>query len=141
MARLDPGTWAWRGAVAQAMLALVLAKAVIATIGFARWRNWLGPPSGGAAGATHANATSFALAQAVERASARLPFETKCLPRAIALHWLLRRRNLPSRLVIAALPSGARGAVETLHAWVEVGDRILIGAIDLPYQPIAAFGD
>lgn len=135
-----PGSWSWRFAVARAMLALLLARLAIAAVSFARWRAWLGPASAGPASAAPPGEASFLLAAAVERAAARLPLETKCLPRAIALHWLLRGQDLPSRLVIAALPVEARGSVETLHAWVEVGGQILIGAIDLPFRPVATFG-
>jgi hypothetical protein len=76
----------------------------------------------------------------VERACQRLPGTSKCLPRAMALHWMLRRRSRPSQLVIAVLPQQDRGAIEDLHAWVASGEEILIGALDAPFRPLVRFG-
>ena len=70
------------------------------------------------------------LAADVEWAAKRLPFSTKCLPRAMALSWMLRRRRLPHTVVIAVRPNDLRHSADALHAWVEVGGEKIIG--DLP---------
>ena len=81
------------------------------------------------------------LARAVVRGAARLPFETKCLPRAVALHTMLRRRRLPSLLVIGVLDPSQRGTIEDLHAWIESGNEVVIGALNQPFHPLVRFGD
>ena len=140
--------WQWRGRVAEAMIRLVVARLLVTSIPLHRWRGLLGPlspqssardgSSGGADGAARL------LARAVVRGAARLPFETKCLPRAIALHTLLRRTGHTSQLVIGVLDSRSRtckqGSLEDLHAWVESHGEVIIGALDEPFHPLVRFG-
>lgn len=130
----------WRLLVLEALVWLTFARALVAGLRLGRWRRWLGQPAA-APLATAPAPGDWQLARAVERACQRLPGESKCLPRAMALHWLLRRRHRPSQLVIAALPGNQRGTLNDLHAWVEMGGEVLIGALDMPYQPLARFGD
>jgi hypothetical protein len=129
----------WRLLVLEALVRLALARALVAFMPLRLWRDWLGPlqqrPS-----AASPDPADHCLARAVERASQRLPGTSKCLPQAIALHTMRRRRARPSQLVIAVLPGQARGAIEDLHAWVETGSEVLIGAIDAPFRPLARFG-
>ena len=68
------------------------------------------------------------LTRAVERAAARLPGDTVCLPRAMALQWMLRRRGHASALVFGVQSERREGDIHALHAWVEVGGRTVIGA-------------
>ena len=70
------------------------------------------------------------LAADVEWAAKRLPFTTKCLPQAMALSWLLRRRHLTHAIVIAVRPNQLRQSPDAMHAWVEVAGDKIIG--DLP---------
>lgn len=65
-------------------------------------------------------------------------FESKCLPRAIALSRMLRRRGIAHRLVIAARPAGARNGADDLHAWIEMGGTIVLG--ELPGNWIQVLG-
>lgn len=129
----------WRLLVAEATALLLVAKLLVGSLRFGLWRGLLGSlvaaPAGGAAAELDRS-----LAAAVERATARLPGEAKCLPRAIALHWMMRRRGRAGQLVIAALPGDARGGLDDLHAWVEVGGEILIGNLSKPFRPLARFG-
>ena len=138
-----PG-WHWRGRVAEAMVRLALARLLVTCIPLRRWSGLLGPinliPSAGGG----ANEATRLLARAVTRGAARLPFETKCLPRAIALHTLLRRTGRTSQLVIGVLGSRSRaskqGSLEDLHAWVEINGEVIIGALDEPFHPLVRFG-
>lgn len=140
MAEARPGTWRWRLLVAEAMACLIAARTLIGLVRFDRWRALLGEPLGeGKTRAVPSEAASI-LARAVQRGADRLPFTAKCLPRAVALHWMLRRRGLPSELVITVLDPQRRGESDAVHAWVEAGGTILIGAIDLPFVPLARFG-
>ncbi|HNJ46843.1 MAG TPA: lasso peptide biosynthesis B2 protein [Novosphingobium sp.] len=129
----------WRLSVLEAIILLVMARLLVSAAMLRRWRGTLGRPVGQAnrATATQADRT---LARSIERAAQRLPGTSKCLPRAVALHWMLRRRGRPSQLVIAALPEQDRGTIDDLHAWTEIGDEILIGALAAPFRPVVRFG-
>ncbi len=62
----------------------------------------------------------------VERAAVRLPGVSKCLPKAIALQWLLDREAIGSQVAIA-IHSTEREAAHAYHAWLECGGEMLIG--------------
>jgi hypothetical protein len=55
----------------------------------------------------------------------RLPFATTCLHRAIAAHWMLRRRGVNTTLYYGVARTPADGL--TAHAWVQDGDVGVIG--------------
>lgn len=129
----------WHLTVAEAAALLVLARLLISGLRFGHWRRWLGPLVQQSSGSPPSQA-DLRLANAVQRAALRLPGAYKCLPQAVALHWMLRWRGRPSDLVIAVLPGAQRGGLDDLHAWVEVGGTILIGALDLPFRPLGRFG-
>ena len=63
----------------------------------------------------------------IDRAGERLHYPFKCLPRAMALQWMLARRGCSSTLVFGIANDQERGALHDLHAWVEVGGVIVIG--------------
>ena len=128
-------------AVAEAMLRLTLARALVTAIPLRRWRGLLGPVGGSQSIAVAPCPAASVLAHAVVRGAAQLPFETKCLPRAMALHGMLRRRRLPSLLVIGVLDPSRRGTIEDLHAWVECSGEVVIGALDQSFHPLVRFGN
>lgn len=83
--------------------------------------------------------TAHYWARRVMRSVQRLPGETKCLPQAVALQWLLAPHHHKSRLIIALHRNGA-DEKEGLHAWVEAAGKILIGHCERDdYSPIAVF--
>lgn len=145
-----PGSLGWRLQVAEAAFFLILARLLIAFVRFGRWRGQLGillpvPPQAGGfpaqnCAACEGDSADLSLAACVERAAIRLPFIFKCLPRAMALQWMLHRCNRPSVLALATLPGTARGGLDDLHSWVECCGCVLIGASDRPYRIIALFG-
>jgi len=121
--------WGRRAETALAASALCAAHIVVACIPFAKWKGSLGLHSQTGPGEDPIDPQR--IARQVERAAARLPFRTKCLPRAVAVSWLLRRRAIPHAVVIAVRPVEVRKQEDALHAWVEVGGGIkVIG--DLP---------
>jgi hypothetical protein len=69
-----------------------------------------------------------------------LPVQTKCLPRAVALSWILRRRQIQHTLVFAVRPAGLRGSKDDLHAWVEVQGAKLIGDLPGPWLETLRLG-
>lgn len=60
---------------------------------------------------------------AVAAAGRHLPWHPVCLPRAVAAHWMLRRRGIPSTLYLGADPARGYDA----HAWVRAGATIVTG--------------
>jgi hypothetical protein len=67
---------------------------------------------------------SLHIGQAVERIARRCFWKPVCLPQAIATAWLLERQGISFEVLL-----GVKGAVPTLeaHAWVEVGNTIIVG--------------
>jgi len=120
--------WTRWGATALAASTLCAAQTVVACVPFAKWKGSLGLRS--AKGVSEGGTDAWRIARQVERAAGRLPFRTKCLPRAVAVSWLLRRRAIPHAVVIAVRPVEVRKQEDALHAWVEVGGEKVIG--DLP---------
>jgi len=102
---------------AEALTLLSWARLLIAFARFDRWRATLGLDG------PVRIADARYCAALVEWAATRQPIEFKCLPRAMALSWMLRRRRLGHTVVIAVRPAGERGSRDDLHAWVEVGVR------------------
>jgi aryl-alcohol dehydrogenase-like predicted oxidoreductase len=107
------------------MALLCRARLLIAWVPLRRWRNTLGSTAG-----LPSLADARQLARQVERAATWLPFETKCLPRAMALSWLLRRRHIRHAIVFAVRPPQLRDSADALHAWIESEGLKIIG--DLP---------
>ena len=85
-------------------------------------------------------AAASQLAADVDWAAKRLPFTTKCLPRAIALSWLLRRKQIGHMVVIAVRPPQLRNSSDDLHAWVEVARKRIIGDLPGPWVEILRIG-
>lgn len=123
-------TWRLRGRTLEAIALLLAARAAIALTPLERWRKHLGLEG---SDSETCPAEARRLARHVERAAGYIPFEAKCLPRAMALSRMLRRRKIPHRLAIAARPASARGGNDDLHARVEVGSTIVIGNLPGPW--------
>ncbi len=134
--------WRSRLATLRAMFWLALARVLVR---FASLRR-IGESLGGKTNATSIQTSQVAdantarrLATHVDRAALRLPGESKCLPKAIALQWMLRRARLPSRLVVAVHHRDREGP-HAYHAWVEQGEHMLIGQCDrTDYRSVMVF--
>ena len=96
-----------------------------------------GWPGLAGAAAPHRQSEARRLAIHVERAAARLPWGALCLPRAIALSALLKNRNIPHQVVIAIRPAGQRGEADALHAWIDCGGIVVLGALEGPWHELA----
>jgi hypothetical protein len=131
-----------RARTLQAMALLCLAHLAVKLLPFRWWRASLGLVAGADSVPGQSPAESAVRARRsavhVERGATRLPFTTKCLPRAMALCWLLRARGIAYVFKIAARPAAARQAGlpvndGNLHAWVESGGATVIGALPGPW--------
>lgn len=107
------------------MILLLIARVLISFVPLRRWRGSLGRIGG--AGSTGDAHPYRQIVRAVLRATQRLPLEMVCLPRAMAVQWMLRRRGTPSALVFGIMPERGTGDIHALHAWVEVGAVTIIG--------------
>ena len=124
---------------AAALAALCWARLVVAALPFGRWRDTLGGSSSGHASSATPDARR--IAAHVEWAARLLPFSTKCLPRAMALSWLLRSRRIAHCVVFAVRPPELRGAADELHAWVAIAGETIIGELPGPWVETLRIGE
>jgi hypothetical protein len=61
---------------------------------------------------------------AVQGWAKRVPWKAVCFQRGLALHWMLRRRGIPSVLLYGARKDGDGLAA---HVWVDVDGETVIG--------------
>jgi hypothetical protein len=102
----------------------------VAAVKFGTWRKTLGTPWTDRERSRPDRAEAKRQAARIERAAQVLPFHIKCLPRAMALSWVLRARMIRHSVVFAVRPAQFRGSLDDLHAWVEVEGEKVLG--DLP---------
>ena len=121
-------TWRLRWATLRALTVLVAARLLAMAVPFTWLRLRLGH---------HGSASAVDLVEArrlaahVDRAALRVGGLTRCLHRAMALSWQLRRCEIAHSVVLAARPAGQRRqGGDDLHAWVECGGATILG--DLP---------
>lgn len=137
-ARASPPTgWKARRLTIEAMFWLLLAWLLIHGFRFGRWHHHLGLAQKQPGGDDHPTPYCRYLANVVTRGAMRLKMPLKCLPRAMALHWMLRRRGVRATLVIGMLPGSQRGTSDDLHAWVEMDGETILGDIG---QTLAVVG-
>lgn len=76
----------------------------------------------------------------VERMADHTPWESVCLPRAMAAQRMLRRRGIPSTLYLGLKPDAEQGLDPSAHAWLRCGDMILTGADEVrDHHPVACY--
>jgi hypothetical protein len=112
--------------LAEAALSLLAARAALRVLPF-RWLEHLfvlplGDPE---LFGRERGETRRLVRQAVEAVARRLPLRTACFPRAMAVHWMLRRRGVRASLVYGA--SGGPGRGISAHVWVEDEGLAVIG--------------
>lgn len=130
----DP--WTARLRTARAIGLLCMAMLLVALVPFRLWRSTLGSTQ--APGERDDPATVRLLSAHIQRAASRLPFTVKCLPQAMALSWQLRRRGLRHRIIFAVRPPGERGDSDSLHAWIECGEAVVLGDLPGPWLQVHA---
>ena len=127
--------WRQRRLSVQAMALLCLARLFVAFVPLRMWRHTIGHVCSARSIQPNPAATKPAqrVAAHVEQAASRLPFDTKCLPRAMTLAWLLQMQGVPYTIKLAARPVQMRNGKDDLHAWVEVGGTAILGWVDGPW--------
>jgi len=134
-------SWQRRFRTLRAMSLLCGARLTVAFVRFDRWRDSLGYEGNGSLASPQERADARQAAADVEWAAKRLPFATKCLPRAIALSWLLRGRSTAHSLVFAVRPADMRAAPDAIHAWVEVDGATILGDMPGPWLETLRLGE
>lgn len=131
----------------RAALLLVRAQFLIRFVPMARWHGSLGQVMDEAqesvGGGPQSDPAKLVIARAqarrLERAAARFPIEPSCLAKAMALQWLLTPAGCGVRLVIA-MQRDDRNEEHGWHAWVALGDAMLIGQCDAArYRRVLCF--
>jgi hypothetical protein len=62
------------------------------------------------------------------------------LSRAMALSWLLRRKQIAHAVVFAVRPDHLRSGPDPLHAWVEIEGMKVIGDLPGPWLETLRLG-
>ena len=126
----------------EAALLLLLAWLLVSHVPMRYWRHRLVTAEEPAAASGHLARTlrrplPGRVARTVGSVARHVPFPAVCLPQAMALQWMLRRRAVASRLVFGAK---RKGAELDLHAWLTVGGECVIGAGEIEtYAPLPPF--
>jgi hypothetical protein len=132
--------WRMRWRTGAAMALLGAARLAVAVVPFRLWRGSLGLATDRLPGPDE-QTEAVRLARHVERAAMRLPFATRCLPRAMALSWLLRRADVAHAVIFAVRPAPLRADGDALHAWVEVAGSCILGDLPGPWHVTLRLGD
>ena len=131
--RLPPAA---RWLALEAALLLALARTLVLYVPLRHWRGRL--DTSGGADRTLAVANARAVGRVVRGVARRLPFDARCLPRAMAAQWMLRRRRIASQLRFG-VRRRTDGTID-LHAWLLVNGECVVGGWNLEtYAPLPAF--
>ena len=65
--------------------------------------------------------------QAVCSAARYTPWESVCLPQAVAAQWMLKRRNIPGTVYLGLAKVETKPEKLSAHAWLRCGHIILTG--------------
>ena len=126
------------------MALLCAAEAIVRLVPLRLWRASIGravapTPMGAAPIASARACTASGIAADIERGAGRLPVPARCLARAMVLCWQLRLCGIACCCKIAARPGANRaGHRDALHAWVEVEDAVVLGAMPGPWIVVLA---
>jgi hypothetical protein len=113
-----------RGALVEASLALIAARASLAIGGFNRLHRLNRERSSRERSSNDRGndaARAHAFAVAIVRAANNLPLRTTCLDRALALYWLLRLHKIGGTVRVGV----REGEGLQAHAWVEHAGEVL----------------
>jgi len=117
---------AWVALLTEAALTLLVARALLRVVPFARL-TWLfeRTPRGPERVGEERDSIRQQVRHAIHIVSPRLPFPMVCFPRAIAAQTMLRRRRIGTVLFYGAKTSPDKG-IEA-HVWVMDGDHPVTG--------------
>lgn len=114
-----------RAMALEAAVWLTLARLLVHHVPMRHWRRHLEAAAGGSGDAGQ-QPLGRAVGRMVRRVARRLPFEARCLPRAMAAQWMLRRRGVSGRLWIGVRRPAPERPLD-YHAWLTVDGESVIG--------------
>lgn len=127
--------WRKRALAVEAALWPLLARLIVGRVPTRFWRL---DADAGAERADGAARSAPAMGWAVRRVTDRLPFETKGRPRALAAHWMLRRRSGASRMVFGVRSDTPERRPEC-HPWLVMdGETVIGGRQAASFTPLPA---
>ena len=121
-----------RGRTAEAIALLLVAEVLVALVPLHHWRSLL--DNAAAPSSAAPIAVLSAVQRAIGRAARNISTPAKCLPQALAAHWMLRRRRIGSRIHLGVIRTGEDSFA--FHAWLEADRHILTGEHSATYRPI-----
>ena len=122
--------------VCEAILALTVARLIVMTVPFRVIEPWLSrAPATGVCD----EVLLLSVRKAVTTAARNVPWNAVCMPQAIAAKAMLARRGCGSSFHLGAdLDAGGKLVA---HAWLVVGDTIVVGSAGIAgVTPLARFG-
>ncbi|MBX7540061.1 lasso peptide biosynthesis B2 protein [Qipengyuania sphaerica] len=122
----------------EAMVLVLYAKALIASVPPRRWRSRFGAVASGT-GLSGDIATIRRVRLAMQRALNNVPASPNCLPQAIAARWMLERRGIPASLFIGTQRDEV--GIPRFHAWLKVGEEWVTGLCDEARYTLLVPGD
>ena len=91
-----------------------------------------GQPAGAPAAAVGDRGPARSVVRAVERVADLLPWQPRCLARAVAARAMLRRRGIPGELHLGVAGTAPLSA----HAWLTVGGDVVQGGPVHRFTPL-----
>ena len=124
----------------EAVVWLSLARVLVRRVPMRYWRGCLNAAETDSGSADRRGLVRV-VGRMVRAVSRRLPGEVVCLPRALAAHWMLRRREVSSRLVFG-VRRVAPGRAPVYHAWVTVDGEPVVGGRNVEtWTPLCAMSE
>lgn len=68
------------------------------------------------------------IGQAVRSAANNTPWQSVCLPQAVAGQWMLKRRRIAATLYLGVAKADAKPEQLAAHAWLRCGEAVITGA-------------
>jgi hypothetical protein len=132
-----PAKWrrrplAERRLLLEAFCLLGLARLTILAVPFKWFALTLGQTANPSPIAASASQLSCAksVGQAVRSAARYTPWQSVCLPQAVAAQWMLKRRRISATLFLGVAKDQTQPQTLAAHAWLRCGDAIITGAED-----------
>ncbi len=132
-----------RGLVLEAYCLLGLCRFLIRYVPFrltaARWLGWFMAETVRSLPPTAA-ATAADVGWIVERLADHTPWESACLPQAMAAQHMLKRRGIGSTLYLGLARSDRRPTGHEAHAWLRCGEVVVTGEGEMgDFQSVACY--
>ena len=123
----------------EAIVLVLVAKALIASVPPRRWRSRFGAVGERSHGTPRDVATVRRVRLAILRALNNVPGAPNCLPQALAARWMLDRRGIASSLFIGTQVD--HHGTRRFHAWLKVGEEWVTGLCDETRYTLLTSGD